>query len=718
MKLILILSVSFIFALACAQPYVTTLQPESEVVDATVIGDRLTVLYANGSLIVYSLPYLTLERMVNLSFVNTKPVGIGSLEDKSIALVFNNGTILTFDPNTGVVTGSMDVEISEPIERAIVGGRWIALFIKYHYFTEKSIVKLDRIYIYDTKLKAVTFVIDRKSSIRLVYVFNAKIVGNLLLVIGIDTTCEICILTDTYAAVYNLTNFELLFLKRIGECKADVSSRGLVAINVHQGTGLFYNFLTKQEVNFNIEGNILNVKIVEESAFIISRKENKFYIFRLEKGEITKLKEYEGGYELFFVNSQMYVASSYIYFGDRKLHVASFAPPWKPRLVGVYEGGAVLLYGRWLLCSVYDVVKHADFARVKVITEADSTIIVPQIGLTTISDSSGVAQLHLQAGSYEIRVEKSGFKPNSTEITVKSGDDLELHIKLTRDSGEVSSENETAFLKILLVNGSSNMVSHVAEIRDSNGSLVKKVNLNVSENVVKLRPGYYVVKVSFNGCTWSRTVQLSSGVNTEVSIPFNCSHVSVENSISLDERRIVDVDEIKLAILRLTALDKTPPIPLKQRLPQLYDIRGEVVDPNEGVKVLVFFYTKCTGCSLLVPKLKGLQVDVVMISPSTYDDEFSLRDYIEEVDAREWYWVLDESANLARYFNITAFPTVVLLEDGVVRFIGVGYSEEAREMATTVVGILTRFLEELTDPAALSVLVGALLLILTSRHEK
>ncbi|MCX8181290.1 MAG: PEGA domain-containing protein [Thermofilaceae archaeon] len=718
MKLILVLSIPFIFALACAQPYVTTLQPESEVVDATVVGDRLTVLYANGSLIVYSLPYLTLDRMVNLSFMNTKLVGIGALEDKSIVLIFNNGTILTFDPNTGVVRGSVNVEISEPIDRAVVGGRWIALFTKYHYLTEKSLVKLDRVYIYDTKLKAVTFVIDRKAGIRMVYVFNAKIVGNLLLVIGIDTTCEICKLTDTYAAVYNLTNFELLFLKRVGECKADISSRGLIAINVHQGIGFFYDFSTKQETNFNIEGNILNIKIVEENIFILSRKENSFYIFRLDKGTITKLKEYEDGYELFFINSQLYVASSYIYFGDQKLRVASFVPPWKPRLIGEYEGGAILLYGRWLLCSVYDVVERVDFALVQVITEAGSTIVVPRLGLTAQSNNSGVALLKLPPGLYEIRVEKSGFKPNSTEVDVKAGDDLVLHIQLTRDSREVSDENETAFLKILLVNASSQTVSHVAEICDSNGSLLKKVHLNISENVVKLKPGDYIVKVSFNGCSWNRTIQLSSGDNAEVSIHFNCSHDSVVTSIDSDERRRVDVDEIKSAILPLMSLDKTPRNSSKQHLPRLYDIRGEVIDPNEGVKVLVFFYTKCTGCSLLVPKLKGLQVDMVMISPSTYDDEFSLRDYMEEVDAREWYWVLDESASLTRYFNITAFPTVVLLDDGVVKFIGVGYSEEAREMAAIIAGALTRYLEELTDPAALAALFGAFLLILMSRIWK
>jgi len=153
-------------------------------------------------------------------------------------------------------------------------------------------------------------------------------------------------------------------------------------------------------------------------------------------------------------------------------------------------------------------------------------------------------------------------------------------------------------------------------------------------------------------------------------------------------------------------------------LPPLRDIDGKVVELAKGVKLLVFFYTKCTGCSLLVPKLKDLSADVVMISPSSYDSEASLRSYSEHVNASGWYWVLDEGAKLTALFNVSAFPTVVLIEDGRVVFVGVGAAEEAQQLADMATILLARIADWLLDPAVAAIVLGAVLMLVSERRRE
>ena len=151
----------------------------------------------------------------------------------------------------------------------------------------------------------------------------------------------------------------------------------------------------------------------------------------------------------------------------------------------------------------------------------------------------------------------------------------------------------------------------------------------------------------------------------------------------------------------------------------MYDLRGRPIHLDKGLKLVVFFYTKCAGCSLIVSALKNISgLEVVMVAPSTLDDETSLSAYARGVNASGWAWVLDGSRGLIDTFNVTAFPTLVLLNNGRVEFIGVGAAEEAGWLAESVLWRLEQLAGLLRDPAVGTALIGVALLLLSRRLER
>lgn len=710
-------------SLAVAQPSVVALEPESDILGLAVGGGYLAAAFANSTVAVYGLPSLTLQSLRQWELANVKIVGAGTLDNGLAVFALSNGTVLALDPKSGQIAWRADIA-SGLVERAVVRERWIVAVSKYSYRTEKGSVLLDRVLVYDAKLKATTFKVDRSSDIRLVYAFDVRVSGNLLLLVGIDTTCEICKLTDTYVVVYNLSSYERVFIKRIGECKADLNDRTLVVARVADGEGFLYDVLTGSWWQFELGAKVLDARARGGEGYVLAqRSSERVELYRVRAQTVVKVKEYPEGYLIAFLNgTPLIVGRVSVYVGDWKLSPMGWQPPWGPSAIFEYEEGVVVLYGRWLVLhvSLANTVSGGSEAKavLTVLTEAGAVVEVVPLGVTVEANSTGVAVLALPAGSYEVKASKNGFLPRSANVTVAAGDRKTLELKLTPAQPPEPKASLSVVVKGLPANGTGD---YKLEVVASNGSVIESVSLgNFSLEVPA--PSVYTFRVFADGCVpRNETLQLSPGGRGVVVIECGRREESPVNPIQSSSEPDATADRARELAARLASyvqINATRSRPLVRNLPQLRDIEGRSVELAEGVKLLVFFYTKCTGCSFLVPKLKDLNVEVIMISPSSYDSEASLRSYSEHVNASGWYWVLDEGAKLTELFNVSAFPTVVVMEDGRVVFVGVGAAEEAQQLAGMATTLLARIADWLLDPAIAAIALGAALLLISEKLRR
>ena len=709
--------------LAYAQPNAVALEPESEILGLVVGSSRLAAAFANGTVAFYELPSLAVQSLKRWDFAAAKLVGFGVLEGELFGFVLSNGTVLALDPASGHVAWRASITGGR-LERAVVKGRWVIAISKYSYLAEKGSVELDRVLIFDTKLKATTFKIDRGSDIRLVYAFDIKVSGNLLLLVGIDTTCEICKLTDTYVVVYNLSTFEKVFAERVGECKADLNGRTLIVARVEDGEGFLYDVLTGFRWQFSVSAKILDARARSGEGYVlVQQSSGGVELYRVRAQSVVRVGAYPEGHAIVFLNGTPLVAgAASVYVDGQRLSPTGWRPPWKPSFVYESDEGVAILYGRWLvlyvsLASTAQSSSEA-MAVVTVLTEAGATVEVQPLGVLAVANSSGVAVLTLPAGSYEVKASKNGFLPASVSVTVAAGDRKTLELGLA----PLQPSESRASLSIVVRGLPANSISdYKLEIVAGNGNVIEsRVLGNLTLEVAA--PGVYTLRVLADGCTpKNETLQLSPGDRELVTI--ECVRRDeppddlTQNSTAPDAAS-TRAGELAPRLASYVQINATRSRAVLKDLPPLRDIDGKVVELAKGVKLLVFFYTKCTGCSLLVPKLKDLSADVVMISPSSYDSEASLRSYSEHVNASGWYWVLDEGAKLTALFNVSAFPTVVLIEDGRVVFVGVGAAEEAQQLADMATILLARIADWLLDPAVAAIVLGAVLMLVSERRRE
>lgn len=650
-------------AVAFSQPHIVTREFDASIVGSASAGDKLAIALANGSVIVYGMPDLTQISKVNLKF-DDQPIGIGFRGGALLTLAFSNGTIVEIDLASGGIARAEHVKLSEKAYKAVIKDRWVVFVSRYDYSTGKGSVKLDRLTIYDLKINSVTFVMDRKSGM-LVYVFDIKIYNDLMLLTWIDTTCEICQLDDTFITIYNLTSYERIYVERFGECAADIDGKAVIAARVKDGKGIYLDLRSMRSYDFEVGIRPLGARLINGTGYVLARDPStgKVSLFRVQGPSVHKTTDVPGGergYSLFFVGGSVAVAApSFILFDGRSYPTAPYPIPWLPSLIGEGRKWAAFRYGNYLL-AVVSAVESTLNVTVTVRTEPYSTIHIEEVGTTLEVGATGAVSLSLPPGSYTIRVSKDGVGSNYTKIDVAPGTaNLELEVKLVRsDSGnqanEIPSEHGTSFQPNQSLNGVN----------------VVKKNETTSNLPIDLAPE-----------------QPASSVN---------------------------VTELREKLIKLTQLQRQTPLTI-MRLPAMVDLEGNRVNLSEGVKLLVFFYTKCTGCSVLVPKLKDLDVKVVMIAPTYYDDESSLKIYSNGVNASGWSWVLDRGGQLVSAFNVSAYPTVVLISDGRVEFIGVGAEGEALELAQRLWSSAQSILRVVGDPAVIAVLAGLALLGVAAR---
>ncbi|MCC6065334.1 MAG: hypothetical protein LM576_05070 [Thermofilum sp.] len=705
--------------LASAQPSVTALEPEAEVLGLAVSGNHLAAVYANGTLATYELPLLTPVCSARWNLGAVKPVGGGAVEGGLAVFVLSNGTVVAFNPASCSVAWKAELPGGR-LERAVVGGRWVVAVAKYGYSTEKGSLELDRVLVYDVVLKALTFKVDRNSDIRLVYAFDVKVSGNLLLLVGIDTTCEICRLTDTYVVVYNLSTFERVFAERIGECKADLRGSALLAARVEDGTGFMSNLLTGARWEFKVGSRIADARVSGGEGYVLAQQpEGGVALYRIRGQGLVKAGVYPEGYAIAFLNgTPLIVGAASVYVGGQRLNPLGWSPPWKPSEIVEYGKGVLVQYGRWLLLNAYAAAhsQPQSAATLVVVTEAGATVRVSPAGVSVVANETGMATLTLPPGAYEVSAWKEGFSPNSTRLALSAGERRFLELKLA----PARPKQEAYFSVVFKGASGENLGNATLEVVSANGSLIYSGSLNAAGRgaPVKLAlpaPGTYVVRVRADGCSWvSGPLPLLPGEEKGVEVECVEARQPSEAPAGNSSSAAVNAREIAAALASYVAVNATRARSVVTNLPPVTDIDGASVELAKGVKLLVFFYTKCTGCSFLVPKLRALSVEVVMISPSSYDSEASLRSYSEKVNASGWRWVLDEGAQLTARFNVSAFPTVVLLEDGAVVFVGVGAAEEAQQLASTATSLLAALADWVEDPVFLALTLGAILSILVS----
>ncbi|MEM1809666.1 MAG: hypothetical protein QW324_02220 [Thermofilaceae archaeon] len=709
-RLVVLATIAFTMALlflSFAQPKVSTFELESDIV-ATAFNDKTLVLaFANGSIGAFSMPNFEPVGSVRL-YYDAQPIGMGFLDDAALAVAFTNGTIIYLNPFTNSIIGR-EIAFDGGAYRAIIGGRWVVFIQKYNYRTEKGFVRLDRLLVYDTNLKAITLVRDLKNG-RLVYVFDVKMVGNLMLLTWIDTTCEICKLDDTFVSLYDLSTYDYVFIQRFGECKIDADTRAMVAVRVADGQGLYYDIANGRKSTFSVPGRPLDVRVSEGVGYVLARDPNTgtVSLYRVHANSVVRVSDPPKGersYALLLLDREVAVAApSFIMVKGLTFSVASYPIPWTPRVIAEGSSWAAVLYGRSVLSLVRSGTVDEKQVNVTIITEPYAFLSVKERNLMVQVGNNGSVVLRLPPGTYTVEVWKEGFRRNITSLVIGAADARISIVLVPEEERGVETLNSSNGLLNITVFGVDGVV---VEILDKEGRIVNSSALK--SLLLQLPPGEYQVVAHADGCSNSTSVTVQAGGVHNVRLSVGCSTIPPEQRVVEQQVLVANVSLIRAKLREYTQVEYDH---ARVKLPKplfVIDINGKVVKLNEGVKVLVFFYTKCTGCSLLIPKLKELNVEVVMLAPTTYDDEASLRSYSAEVNATSWIWALDSNAELAALFNVSAFPTVVLLNNGNVEFVGVGVAGEVFYLAEMFLAHLMEILDALKDPAVIAIVTGFLL---------
>lgn len=713
-KLSLPLIFTFTVLLSIAQPRLFTFELESNIA-ATAFNDRTLVLaFTNSSVTIFSMPYFEALASTRLTY-ETPPIGMGFLRDSRLVVAFSNGTIVFLNPHTGSFIGR-EKAFDITVYKAVVGGNWIVFLEKYNYRTEKGFVKLDRLLVYDTNLKAITFVLDRDTG-RLVYAFDVKIVSNMMLLTWIDTTCEICKLDDTFVTLYDLSTGTRIFIERFGECKFDFDPHAMVAVRTVDGRGLYYDISAGRKYTFEVPGKPLDVRVSGSVGYVLARDPSTgaVSLYRVHGDFVSKIESYpssERNYALLIFEGEPAVAApSFIMIKGVNYKVATYPIPWAPRVVAEGPSWAAILYGRSVLTLLGLVSKKHVYVNVTITTEPFTFLNIKEINLTVQADEKGVVTLNLPRGEYTVTAWKEGFRQNETRIVVGSNDE-KIVIKLESEGEVEAPVFAKGFLNITVVGADEAIVEVL------NGTK-KVVSSTVSQTFkLELQPGEYQVIARVNGCSDRANATVSAGKVYNVLLSLEChtappAESPVEEGLTL----AVNLSLLRAKLAEYTQLKRHYQEAIPLNLPFITDLEGRTLELSKGVKIVVFFYTKCTGCSFLIPKLKELTAEVIMVAPTAYDDENSLRSYAVEVNASGWAWALDRDAQLAALFNVSAFPTVVLLNNGRVEFVGVGAAEEVYHLAEIFLGNLMKSLDVLRDPAVVALILGLLLAYLGRGSE-
>ncbi len=105
---------------------------------------------------------------------------------------------------------------------------------------------------------------------------------------------------------------------------------------------------------------------------------------------------------------------------------------------------------------------------------------------------------------------------------------------------------------------------------------------------------------------------------------------------------------------------------------------------DKGIYVFDFFYTTCGPCVAAIPKLNYIDsvygpkgVKVYGIDPYKYDWD-KLPKFLSRIKIE--YEILMAPNELSKKFGVTGYPTLIIIQDGIVKYVQVGYSDKTEKI--------------------------------------
>ncbi|PLJ78327.1 carboxypeptidase regulatory-like domain-containing protein [Infirmifilum sp. SLHALR2] len=312
-----------------------------------------------------------------------------------------------------------------------------------------------------------------------------------------------------------------------------------------------------------------------------------------------------------------------------------------------------------------------------------------------LTPASGTLSVELLRGNYTVKAEAPLYTPQTIRFELKEqGGNLTLVLKKKFFNLTVISEaNLSVTLKLVGVGAADSAI----EVK-TKGEPVTRIKLAAGSYIVTLidSPKGYSCRLNTTTVEWRDT--------TDQALLVNCSPVKAENRASLAEI----IESVRSEVQLSRNVSKT----ISLGTITLYN--GQLLDlaslSRERTLVVELFYTQCTGCKYMIPLLRSLSQrnDTVVISltVSPSDTPEILRRYM--LDNNITWYIGRDDVQLASQVNATSFPTVLVVKEGSIVFMGVGSKRELEELARAPSLIS---LESLVAPETLIILGCALILV-------
>lgn len=285
------------------------------------------------------------------------------------------------------------------------------------------------------------------------------------------------------------------------------------------------------------------------------------------------------------------------------------------------------------------------------------------------TDSYGkVLFRNIERGTYRLSVSRDGYR-NESFTVVLNGEEVEYTFYIRR---------RLYRLQVVLLGESSKNLGDLIFLRDEEGRAIRPTSKGPGRIVFDgLNPGMYTIWVNRSGCRitgFPGSILVSQ--NYTLSLEAACGEQTSKS----------EVNAIKEEIIRMISGEVHTHIRLNSSFKgeTLATFSGDqvLVDSSDKILVIEFFYTRCTGCKYLIPLLKNISenpayreyVKVYSITVSPADTPYLLEEYKRENNIT---WdILIDSTNLYLKLNVTAYPTIFVVHDGRIVFMGIGASKE------------------------------------------
>lgn len=324
---------------------------------------------------------------------------------------------------------------------------------------------------------------------------------------------------------------------------------------------------------------------------------------------------------------------------------------------------------------------------------------------TLSASSEGRVFLEAVRGNYTITVEAPLYQPARRNVTlVDRGVSLNITLKkFTFDLVVTSSDNSSGRLIIKKIDEQSQPIT--VEV-NSSSPVRRTLQAGVYQISIAQTPEGYDCRLNATLIQWSEGLRVFP-------VRYSCQR--------LQNAKKDFLSEVLRYLKNQTLISRNMSVHLD--LGSITVVGGSELDLLEAsrskILVIELFYTQCTGCKYMLPALRMLSqrndTIVVSLSVSPSDTPEVLRRYSIENNV-SWYLGKDEQG-ISNRVNATSFPTILVVKNGTLFFMGVGAAKEIEEAKNKVSSLfnitslpLAAVLGENAIPVTL-ILTGVLLIM-------